>query len=160
MLSIGGHLEFDAPPQRFLGRAELLTAAQDRRHEARRRCPGPMRQELCLSSPKSSFLPSSLQRWAEADSLLHRVCGRDSTFQPLPLCLALTKDQLNLALTVGRLRRCADSVCDALTRQGTIQMMHPSARPVYPRPHRTTPRNSAAPAHAVPFPLPAVPKWP
>ena len=119
-----------------------------------------MRQELCLSSPKSSFLPSSLQRWAEADSLLHRVCGRDSTFQPLPLCLALTKDQLNLALTVGRLRRCADSVCDALTRQGTIQMMHPSARPVYPRPHRTTPRNRAAPAHAVPFPLPAVPKRP
>ena len=35
-----------------------------------------------------------------------------------------------------RLRRCADSVCDTLTRQGTVQMQpsaRAAARPVYPR---------------------------
>ena len=39
--------QFDAPPRSFLGRIELPAVSQDRHHEARRRCPGPM---LCLSS--------------------------------------------------------------------------------------------------------------
>ena len=51
---------------------------------------GPMRHELCLSSCRSSFLPSSLQRWAEAASLLLGVCGRYSTLQLFPLCSAPT----------------------------------------------------------------------
>ena len=60
----------------------------------RRRWRGPMRQELCLSSRRSSFLPSSLQRWAEAASFLHGGSCRYSTFQQLPLCSSPTGPSL------------------------------------------------------------------
>ena len=78
LLGIGGYHEFDAPRRRFLGWTELPASAQDRHHEARRRWRGPMRQELCFLSRRSSFLLSSLQRWAEAASFLHgnRVATR------------------------------------------------------------------------------------
>ena len=108
---------FDAPPLCFLGSKELPALAQYRRHEARRRCPGPMRQELCLSSHRSSFLPSSLQRLAEVASFLHGVCCRYSKLQPLTLC-------------------SAHMVCDKLTRQGTVHLRGPSIPvpgPIYPR---------------------------
>ena len=68
LLGIIGYLQFDARPRRCLGRTKLFAAAQDRRHEALRRCPGHLKQELCLSLRPSSFLPSSLWRWAEAAS--------------------------------------------------------------------------------------------
>ena len=132
---------------------EIGPAAQDRSHEPpRRRTAVTRRGGLCGRSYACHRLNHLFcpHRCSGGRRRTHSCTAfAVATFQPLPLCLALT---------VGRLRRCADSVCDALTRQGTIQMMQPSARPVYPRPHRTTPRNCAAPAHAVPFPLPAVPK--
>ena len=61
-----------------------------RRTAVTKRWRGPMRQELCLSSCRSSFLPSSLQRWAEAASFLLGVCGHYSRLQLFPLCSAPT----------------------------------------------------------------------
>ena len=61
-----------------------------RRTAVTKRWRGPMRQELCLSLCQSSFLPSSLQRWAEAASFLLGACCRYSTLQLLPLCSAPT----------------------------------------------------------------------
>ena len=54
--------------------------------------------QLCafhhVQCPPSSFLPSSSQRWVEAASFLHGVCGRDSTCQPIPLRSAQTGPSL------------------------------------------------------------------
>ena len=40
LLGFGGYLQYDANPRSFLGRTELPPAVKDRRHEARRLCPG------------------------------------------------------------------------------------------------------------------------
>ena len=53
---------------------------------------------LCMSSPRSSSLPSSSQLWAKATSSLNGVCRGDSTFQLLPYA------------RYRRFRRCPDKV--------------------------------------------------
>ena len=93
-------LQFDAPPRRFLGRTELPAAAQDRRHEA-------------------------LARAYEAGAMLVIV----SIILVVAFAVT-TRDCSSFPLARRRqLRRSTDSVCDKLTRQGTVQMQ-PSALPV------------------------------
>ena len=70
-LSISGYLQFDALLRRICGVFLAGKSFSQRRRTAvtKRRgvATGPKKQ-LCLSSRRSSFLPSSLQRWAAAAS--------------------------------------------------------------------------------------------
>ena len=80
LLCFGGYLQFDAHPRRLLGRTELLAAAQDSRHEARR----PMLHELCLSSRRSSFLGRRLPHSSTALAVATRLWSR------FPFCSSLS----------------------------------------------------------------------
>ena len=103
----------------FSGRAELPSAAQDRCHEVRRRCPWPI-QELCCHHVDHPSCPHS-----------HGCSGGRRRPRPCT-AFAVTTRHFSRFLFVRRrrLRRVADSVCDKLARQGTVQMQ-PSALPVY-----------------------------
>ena len=90
----------------------LLTEVSARGRESKRSRILAWRQEICLSSRPPIFLPSSLQRWAEAASFLHGYCVLDIS---------------NASLLLGA--DGANCVCDTPPTQGTAQMQ-PSARPV------------------------------
>ena len=110
-----------------------------------------MRQELCLLSCQSSFLPS--------------VVGGGGLLLALPL-LSLPSSLLLVAIAGLSATFCGDSVCNKLTRQGTVQMaarLSPFLGPLIPDQYSWKQRSTCSSARAchtpaVPAPLPAVPE--